>query len=90
MSDLRNETDIPTMDDSAPVPALSRRGFAGAAALAGAGDEHHHCEWERDAEHSQIAEGERVGAALQLRHRDDGCGGGVKKRAHDETDQDGN
>jgi oxalate decarboxylase len=40
MSKLRTERDIPAVDDSAPVhvhPAVSRRGFAGAAALAGAG-----------------------------------------------------
>ena len=40
MSNLRNETDISAANDSTPVPVqppLSRRGFAGAAALAGAG-----------------------------------------------------
>jgi oxalate decarboxylase len=40
MSNLRNETDISVVNDSAREqvqPALSRRGFAGAAALAGAG-----------------------------------------------------
>ncbi len=40
MSNLRDETDIPVVNDSARAqvqPPLSRRGFAGAAALAGAG-----------------------------------------------------